>query len=84
MSFESISIIRSLPIINNKVIIPNSSISLSVNNCLNNLPGSEEISLSLGIGPNTGSKFGSQRIFNLPPINALSWYDTDPVQEILN
>ena len=39
--------------------------------------------LSLGSGANTGSKFGAQRFFVLPPVTAGVGYTTDPIT-ILN
>lgn len=89
MSFETISIVRSFPIINGYVKLPINRTNVkagingnqdyvTVNDALSAIAGSQEISLSLGSGPNTGRKNGAQRIFELPAVNALGWYDTDP------
>ena len=89
MSFETISIVRSFPIINGYVKLPiNRSVVkaggngnqdyVSVDDVLGVIAGSKEVSLSLGSGPNTGRKTGAQRILELPAINALGWYESDP------
>jgi hypothetical protein len=94
MAMSSIKIYRQYPIINGMVQLPlNRSMvkggesgvqrpTLAV--AESNIAGSSTVSLTTGSGPNTGSKFGSQAIFRLPPVAADSWYSGDPADIIIS
>ena len=86
MSFETIRIERSLPVINGFVQIYSGANSdktkYSVSTALTYIVGSEEARLSLGSGNNTGSKFGVQRLLKLPAVLANENYSTNPLDDL--
>lgn len=86
MSFETISIQRSLPIINGYVQIysgvNSDKTKYSVAAVLSNIADTEEARLSLGSGNNTGSKFGCQRLLKLPAVNAQGYYSSNPLDDL--
>lgn len=65
---SGIQIFRALPIINGYVQIldnkPADKTAVKAEDFA--VPGAKIVSLSLGSGPNTGSKFGAQRFVRLP------------------
>jgi len=61
---------------------PKDKTRVSLDSALTNINGSNVVSLSLGSGRQTGSKFGAQEIFLLPGVAADSWYTTNPVDEV--
>ena len=94
MAMSSIKIYRQYPIINgmvqfplNRKLIKEGESGLqrpTVAEAESNIAGSSSVSLTTGSGPNTGSKFGSQEIFRLPPVAADSWYSEDPADTIIS
>lgn len=86
MSFETITIQRALPVINGYVQIysgvNSDKTKYSIATALSNIVDSEEARLSLGSGDNTGSKFGCQRIFKLPAVNAQGYYTSNPLDDL--
>jgi len=86
MALSDITIYRSYPVINGYVQVPHNKpkdkTRVSLDSALTNINGSNVVSLSLGSGRQTGSKFGAQEIFLLPGVAADSWYTTNPVDEV--
>jgi len=85
MSFETIRIERALPVINGFVQIYSGTNSdktrYIVNDVLSAIADSAEVSLSLGSGHNTGSKFGVQRLLKLPAVVA-NEYSSNPLDDL--
>ena len=94
MAMSSIKIYRQYPVINglvqfplNRSLVKNGGTGIqrpSVSDAEDNITGSSSVSLSTGSGQNTGSKFGAQKIFRLPPVAADSWYAEDPSDTIIS
>ena len=86
MSFETIVIYRDLPIKNGYVQIPpnsprlNSMVQADVAAELTN---NQIVRLSSGSGKPTGSGHGQQEFLRLAGINPNSWYNVDPVSQLL-
>ena len=87
---SEILIYRDFPVINGFVQVPpnfeQDKSRVSLDRALGTLPGSGEQNLSLGSGPNTGSKFGAQQFLRLQPLQPgesyLSKYGKDPQVEL--
>lgn len=86
MSFETILIFRDFPIINDHVQVPpnkeRDKSRATIDEALAAISGSEEVSLSLGSGKNTGSKFGAQRFLRLPGLKPGDSFAVDPVDAL--
>ena len=78
MAASDITIYRDYPIVNGFVQVPPNLGSCKTNvpyiDYINSIPGSAEVSLSLGSGRNRGSKYGKQHFVRLPGINPDTWY----------
>lgn len=83
MSFETITIHRDLPVINNYVQIPPNNETdktrVTASNAETAIAGSQLKRLTIGSGRQRGSKCGQQEFLRLPGINPNNWYDSDPI-----
>lgn len=90
MSISDIRIYRDFNIVNDFVQIPSNrevdKTRIVTYRAVSTIEGSQVISLSIGSGKNTGSKFGAQRILRLPPLRPgetyLSRYGFDPQRDL--
>ena len=82
MSFDTITIYRDLPIINNYVQIPPNAETdktrVLATDAEASVSGSVIVGLSIGSNRQHGSKCGRQEFLRLPGITPNSWYSTDP------
>ena len=77
MSFEDITIYRTVPIIDDRVAKPpNNPVDYT---SIGNVSDPNIIRLSIGSGKDTGSKFGNQEFIRLTGIAPDEWYATDPL-----
>lgn len=86
MSLETIRIFRDLNVINGFVQVPpNTELDktrVTTEEALGAISGSEEVFLSLGSGPQTGSNFGQQSWLRLPGLLPGTSFVTDPVDDL--